>query len=37
MTATVDYKINLIKKTNFSKKYGVNSNNIIGLGLVYKF
>lgn len=37
ITATVDYKINLIKKTNFSKKYGVNSNNIIGLGLVYKF
>ncbi|MGP1932333.1 MAG: porin [Arsenophonus sp. ET-DL12-MAG3] len=37
ITATVDYKINLIKKTNFSKKYAVNSNNIIGLGLVYKF
>ncbi|WMY96271.1 MAG: porin [Arsenophonus sp.] len=37
LTAVVDYKINLMHSNDFTKKYGINKDNVFGLGLVYKF
>lgn len=38
LTAVVDYKINLINSNNgFTDKYGINRDNLVGLGLVYQF
>ncbi|MFP3014485.1 MAG: porin [Arsenophonus sp.] len=37
LTALIDYKINLVNSSQFAQKYGINSDNLFGLGLVYKF
>ncbi|EMH1105585.1 porin [Proteus mirabilis] len=37
MTAVVDYKINLLDENDFTKKYGVATDNVVGLGLTYQF
>lgn len=37
MSAVVDYKINLLKDNDFTKDYGINTDNVVGLGLVYQF
>ncbi len=37
LNAFIDYKINLINSNNFTKKYGIDKDNLIGLGLVYQF
>ncbi|AMA65114.1 Outer membrane porin protein OmpD precursor [Candidatus Arsenophonus lipoptenae] len=37
LTAVVDYKINLVNNNDFTQKYGISSDNLIGLGLVYQF
>ncbi|WP_294107311.1 porin [Providencia sp.] len=37
MSAVVDYKINLLKDNDFSKTYGLMTDNVVGLGLVYQF
>ena len=37
MSAVVDYKINLLKDNDFSKEYGLMTDNVVGLGLVYQF
>lgn len=33
----VDYKINLLKDNDFNKKNGINTKNVIGVGVVYQF
>ncbi|MEY1581518.1 porin [Providencia manganoxydans] len=37
MSAVVDYKINLLKDNDFTEKNGINTDNVVGLGLVYQF
>ncbi|OAT53691.1 porin [Providencia heimbachae] len=37
MSAVVDYKINLLKDNDFTKAAGINTDNVVGLGLVYQF
>lgn len=37
MTAVVDYKINLLDKDDFTKSAGINTDNVVGLGLTYQF
>ncbi|MCL6969081.1 porin, partial [Escherichia coli] len=37
MSAYVDYKINLLDDNDFTKALGVNTDNIVALGLVYQF
>lgn len=38
LTTVVDYKINLINdKNKFDEKYGIDKDNLVGLGLVYQF
>lgn len=37
MTAVVDYKINLLDENDFTKTYGVATDNVVGLGLTYQF
>ncbi|CRK85640.1 Outer membrane protein F [Candidatus Providencia siddallii] len=37
ISAVFDYKINLLKNNEFSKEIDINTDNIIGLGLNYKF
>ncbi len=37
MSAVVDYKINLLKDNDFTKAEGINTDNVVGLGLVYQF
>ncbi|EEU9561230.1 porin [Escherichia coli] len=37
MSAVVDYKINLLKDNDFTDRYGINTDNVVGLGLVYQF
>lgn len=37
ISAVVDYKINLLKNNEFTKEYGINTDNVLGLGLVYQF
>ncbi|EEZ7156664.1 porin OmpC [Escherichia coli] len=37
MSAYVDYKINLLDKNEFTESVGINTNNVVGVGLVYQF
>ncbi|HHR6029722.1 TPA: porin [Providencia alcalifaciens] len=37
MSAVVDYKINLLKDNDFTKDHKINTDNVVGLGLVYQF
>jgi len=37
MYTYVDYKINLLKKDNYTRLAAVNTDNIVGVGLVYQF
>nr|WP_314266828.1 porin [uncultured Moellerella sp.] len=37
MSAVVDYKINLLDNNDFTKAYGINTDNVVGLGLIYQF
>jgi len=37
MSTYVDYKINLLDKNDFTKNAGINTDNIVALGLVYQF
>lgn len=37
MSAVVDYKINLLKDNDFTRENGINTDNVLGLGLVYQF
>ncbi|WP_318831828.1 MULTISPECIES: porin [unclassified Providencia] len=37
MSAVVDYKINLLDKNDFTKAYGISTDNVVGLGLIYQF
>lgn len=37
MTVYVDYKINLLKKNDFTEATGISTDNIVGLGVVYQF
>ncbi len=39
MSAVVDYKINLLKDNDFTKNTanGINTDNVVGLGLIYQF
>lgn len=37
MSTYVDYKINLIDNNAFTKQYGIGTDNIVALGLVYQF
>lgn len=37
MSAVVDYKINLLKDTEFTREAGISTDNVVGLGLVYQF
>lgn len=37
MSAVIDYKINLMKNNVFTKDNNINTDNVVGLGLVYQF
>lgn len=37
MSTYVDYKINLMDENNFSRAAGINTDNVVALGLVYQF
>ncbi|MEX6313390.1 porin [Providencia manganoxydans] len=37
MSAVVDYKINLLDNNDFTKANGINTDNVVGLGLIYQF
>ncbi|MCW2254675.1 outer membrane pore protein F [Providencia alcalifaciens] len=37
MSAVVDYKINLLKNNDFTNDSGINTDNVVGLGLIYQF
>ncbi|MEQ4673625.1 porin [Providencia vermicola] len=37
MSAVVDYKINLLKDNTFTDQVGINTDNVVGLGLIYQF
>ncbi|MEG3133663.1 porin [Rouxiella sp. T17] len=37
MYTYIDYKINLLKKDNYTRLANVNTDNVLGLGLVYQF
>lgn len=37
MLAYVDYKVNLIDKSEFSQQAGVSTGDILAVGLVYQF
>ncbi|SCC63466.1 porin OmpC [Kosakonia oryziphila] len=37
MSTYVDYKINLLDDNNFTRSAGINTDNIVALGLVYQF
>ncbi|MGF7481519.1 porin [Providencia sp. SP181] len=37
MSAVVDYKINLLKDNTFTETSGINTDNVVGLGLIYQF
>ncbi|MGO2304017.1 MAG: porin [Providencia sp.] len=37
MSAVVDYKINLLKDNTFTEAAGINTDNVVGLGLIYQF
>lgn len=37
MSALIDYKINLLDENDFTRGAGINTDNVLGLGLVYQF
>ncbi|EPW8797572.1 porin [Morganella morganii] len=37
MSALIDYKINLLDENDFTRGSGINTDNVLGLGLVYQF
>ncbi|KDS02526.1 outer membrane protein C [Salmonella enterica subsp. enterica serovar Heidelberg str. RI-11-014316] len=37
MSTYVDYKINLLDKNDFTRDAGINTDDIVALGLVYQF
>ncbi|WP_186373884.1 porin, partial [Yersinia rohdei] len=37
MSTYVDYKINLLDENNFTKNAGINTDDIVAVGLVYQF
>ena len=37
MSTYVDYKINLLDENNFTEAAGINTDNVVGVGLVYQF
>ena len=37
MSTYVDYKINLLDDNNFTRAAGINTDDIVALGLVYQF
>ncbi|EPL9568249.1 porin [Providencia rettgeri] len=37
MSAVIDYKINLLNNNSFTRDYGINTDNVLGLGLLYQF
>ncbi|WP_413492514.1 porin [Morganella psychrotolerans] len=37
MSALIDYKINLLDENDFTRSAGINTDNVVGLGLVYQF
>ncbi len=37
MSAVIDYKINLLNKNDFTRDHDINTDNVLGLGLVYQF
>ncbi len=37
MSALIDYKINLLDENEFTRQAGINTDNVLGLGLVYQF
>nr|ADK27763.1 outer membrane protein F [Yersinia kristensenii]ADK27764.1 outer membrane protein F [Yersinia kristensenii]ADK27766.1 outer membrane protein F [Yersinia kristensenii]ADK27767.1 outer membrane protein F [Yersinia kristensenii]ADK27769.1 outer membrane protein F [Yersinia kristensenii] len=37
MSTYVDYKINLLDEDNFTRANGLNTDNVVGVGLVYQF
>lgn len=37
MSALIDYKINLLDESDFTRSAGINTDNVVGLGLVYQF
>lgn len=37
MSALIDYKINLLDENDFTRGVGINTDNVLGLGLVYQF
>ncbi len=37
MSAYVDYKVNLLKKNDFTEASGIATDNIVGVGMVYQF
>ncbi len=37
MSTYVDYKINLLDDTSFTKQSSINTDNIVAVGLVYQF
>ncbi len=37
MSTYVDYKINLLDDNDFTKAAGINTDDVVGVGLVYQF
>ncbi|MDU3890663.1 MAG: porin, partial [Serratia liquefaciens] len=37
MSTYVDYKINLLDDNDFTKSAGINTDNVVAVGLVYQF
>ncbi|NHB91654.1 porin [Photorhabdus cinerea] len=37
MTTYVDYKINLLDDNDFTKSFGISTDNVVGVGMIYQF
>ncbi|MCC8372909.1 porin OmpC [Photorhabdus kayaii] len=37
LTTYIDYKINLLDSNEFTRESGINTNNVVGVGMVYQF
>lgn len=37
MSAIIDYKINLLDENTFTRRNGINTDNVVSLGLIYQF
>ncbi|WP_278249229.1 porin OmpC [Photorhabdus sp. RW14-46] len=37
LTTYVDYKINLLDSNEFTRESGINTNNVVGVGMIYQF